>query len=92
MLQQEGSWKKLSALASLSLQPSGRVSEQFQLFRHNVRVEDFLWFLDEARREHLVHSSVDARAEIVGRSAQQDDARLRGVLGRVGGGGALDVW
>jgi hypothetical protein len=49
VLQQEGSWKKLSALAALSLQPSGRVNEQFQLFRHNVRVEDFLWFLHEAR-------------------------------------------
>ena len=50
VLEQEGSWKKLSVLGGLSLGPKGRVNEQFQVFRHNVTVMEFLWFLHHVHR------------------------------------------
>jgi putative transposase len=52
ILTQEGSWKKLAAIGALSLQPSGRINEQFQILPHNATVMDFVNFLIEVRRRY----------------------------------------
>ena len=52
VLAQAGSWKKLTVIGALTLQPSGRVNEQFQILRRNATVMDFVNFLLEIRRRY----------------------------------------
>jgi hypothetical protein len=45
-----GHWRKITALASLTLAPGGRLGEQFQLQRHNVNWWDAVWYVHALRR------------------------------------------
>lgn len=52
VLRENNSWNKLTAIGALSLQPSGRLNEQFQLLRGSARTIDFLWFLLHLRKRY----------------------------------------
>jgi transposase len=44
-LRHPGTRRKITALAGLSLEPTGRVTESFTLFDHNPTANDFFWNL-----------------------------------------------
>ncbi|QDU98600.1 hypothetical protein Pla8534_64710 [Lignipirellula cremea] len=52
VLRQNGSWKTLTAIGAISLQPSGRLNEQFQLLAHTAKTMDFVWFLRKMRNRY----------------------------------------
>lgn len=52
VLRENASWHKLTAIGALSVQPSGRLNEQFQLLRGSAKMKDFLNFLVAMRQRY----------------------------------------